>query len=160
MQQQVRDLELQQVERREETESYLGFFGDGEDRNPFGGWNQPHRQHEIDPICSMGIKVDIPEFDGRLHPDDFIDWLSTIERVFDLKDIPDNFKVKLVAIKLRKNALLWWDHMKKKRIQEGRSKVETWAKMKKLLLDKFLRATHRQESFLEYHNLHQRNSTV
>lgn len=92
----------------------------------------------------MGIKVDIPEFDGRLHPDDLIDWLSTIECVFDLKDIPNNFMVKLVAIKLRKNASLWWDHMKKKRIQEGRSKVETWAKMKKLLLDKFLPATHRQ----------------
>ncbi|XP_023765790.1 uncharacterized protein LOC111914248 [Lactuca sativa] len=87
----------------------------------------------------MGIKVDIPEFDGRLNPDDFIDWLSTVERVFDLKDIPDNFK---------------------KRIQEGRSKVETWAKMKKLLLDKFLPTTHRHESFLEYHNLHQQNSIV
>ena len=101
-------MELQQEEHREETKSDLGFFGDGEDRNPFGRRNQPHRQHEIDPIRSMGIKVDIPEFDGRLNPDDFIDWLSTVERVFDLKDIPDNFKVKLVAIKLRKNASLWW----------------------------------------------------
>ncbi|GJT78585.1 hypothetical protein Tco_1045310 [Tanacetum coccineum] len=37
---------------------------------------------------------------GKVHPDDFIDWLSTVERVFDVRDIPDKLKVKLVAIKL------------------------------------------------------------
>ncbi|GJV39800.1 RNA-directed DNA polymerase, eukaryota [Tanacetum coccineum] len=44
--------------------------------------------------------------------------------------------------------------------QEGRSKVETWSKMKKLLCEKFLPVNHRQESFLEYHGLSQRTSTV
>ncbi|GJS84250.1 reverse transcriptase domain-containing protein [Tanacetum coccineum] len=98
--------------------------------------------------------------DGDAQPDDFIDWPSTVERVFDLKDIPDKYKVKLVAIKLRKYASLWWDHIKKQRAQEGRSKVETWSKMKKLLCEKFLPVNHWQESFLEYHGLSQRTSTV
>ncbi|KAJ9544035.1 hypothetical protein OSB04_023742 [Centaurea solstitialis] len=95
-------------------------------------------QYVADPLRSMGVKVDVPEFDGKAQPDDFIDWLSTVERVFDLKDIPDNYK----------------------RAQEGRSKVETWSKMKKLLCEKFLPVNHRQESFLEYHSLSQRTSTV
>ena len=164
LQQRVRDLELQQEERDEETESDIGIWGDDGNRNPFAG-RRPRRgpyggHHEIDPLRNMGVKIDIPEFDGKTHPDYFIDWLNTVERVFDLKDIPDNYKVKLVAIKLRKNASLWWEHLKKKRMQEGRSKVETWAKMKKLLLDKFLPVNHRQESFLEYHNLAQRNTHV
>ncbi|PKI41852.1 hypothetical protein CRG98_037757, partial [Punica granatum] len=34
-----------------------------------------------------GIKVDIPDFEGQMHPKDFIDWLATVERVFDFKNI-------------------------------------------------------------------------
>nr|GEZ09421.1 hypothetical protein [Tanacetum cinerariifolium] len=45
---------------------------------------------------------------GKVHPDDFIDWLSMVERVFDVRDISDKLKVKLVAIKLRQHASLWW----------------------------------------------------
>ena len=45
------------------------------------------------------MKVDIPEFEGKMQPDDFIDCLITVERIFDFKDVPDNRKVKIVAIK-------------------------------------------------------------
>nr|GEY73595.1 hypothetical protein [Tanacetum cinerariifolium] len=41
------------------------------------------------------------------QPDEFIDWLSMVERVFDLRDILDHLKVKVVAIKLCKYASLW-----------------------------------------------------
>jgi len=30
---------------------------------------------------SMDFKVEIPEFEGQLNPDEFIDWLNTVERV-------------------------------------------------------------------------------
>ncbi|GJU89809.1 hypothetical protein Tco_1302232 [Tanacetum coccineum] len=53
-----------------------------------------------DPIRSMGLKIEIHEFTSKVHPDDFIDWLSIVEWVFDVRDIPDKIKVKLVAIKL------------------------------------------------------------
>ncbi|GKE07976.1 putative CCCH-type zinc finger family protein, partial [Tanacetum coccineum] len=68
------------------------------------------------------MKIKIPEFTGKVHPDDFIDWLSTIERVFDVRDIPNKLKVKLVAIKLRQHASLWWDHVNKRRQIKGKSK--------------------------------------
>ncbi|KAD6452995.1 hypothetical protein E3N88_07700 [Mikania micrantha] len=107
-----------------------------------------------------GVKIEVPEIDGRAQPDEFVDWLSTVERIFDLKDIPVKYKVKLVAIKLRKYASLWWDHVKKKQAQEGRSRVETWEKMRKLLKEKFLPINFHQEACLEYHNLSQRTDTV
>ncbi|GKE70655.1 hypothetical protein Tco_1528727, partial [Tanacetum coccineum] len=69
--------------------------------------------------------IEIPEFTGKVHPDDFIDWLSTVERVFDVRDIPDKLKVKLVAIKLRQHALLWWDHVNKRRRNKRKSKNMT-----------------------------------
>ncbi|GJW59663.1 putative CCCH-type zinc finger family protein [Tanacetum coccineum] len=77
------------------------------------------------PIRSRRLKIKIPKFTGKVHPDDFIDWLSTVERVFDVRDIPDKLKVKLVAIKLRQHASLWWDHVMKRRRIEGKSKNMT-----------------------------------
>ncbi|GJX40181.1 zinc finger, CCHC-type containing protein [Tanacetum coccineum] len=64
------------------------------------------RYHD-DPIRGLGLKIEIPEFTSKVYPDDFIDWLSKFERVFDVRDIPDKLKVKLVAIKLRQHASLW-----------------------------------------------------
>lgn len=119
-QQRVWDLELQQEERDEEIESDIDIRADdGGNRNPFGGRNQRQGQYETYPVCSMGIKIDLPEFDGKAQPNDFIDWINTVKWVFDLKDILDNYKVKLVAIKLRKYYSLRWEHLKKKLSQEG-----------------------------------------
>jgi hypothetical protein len=74
--------------------------------------------------------VDIPKFEGRMQPDEFIDWFNTIERIFDYKDVPDHNKVKLVAIKLRKHASIWWEHLKRQRERERKSHIVTWVKMK------------------------------
>ena len=68
--------------------------------------------------------------------------------------------MKLVAIKLRKHASIWWEHVKKQRVREGKSKVRRWDKMKKLLQGKFLPNHYRQEAFTEYHNVRQRDSMV
>nr|GEW09149.1 reverse transcriptase domain-containing protein [Tanacetum cinerariifolium] len=102
----------------EEAKTESNVWHDGsEDVNPFGRGNPKYRDHNYhprrndhdvdrddryrdDPIHSMGLKIEIPKFTGMVHPDDFIDWLSTVERVFDVQDIPNKLKVKLVAIKL------------------------------------------------------------
>lgn len=145
LQQRVRDLELQQEERVEETETDTRIWDDGAGfGNPFGRRRPCRETQATDQIRNLGVKIEIPDFDRRAQVDEFIDWLSTVERVFELKDIPDNLKVKLVALKLRKYVSLWWNHVRKTRVQEGRSKVETWDKMKKLLCEKFLPTNHRQ----------------
>ncbi|GJV52321.1 hypothetical protein Tco_1448062 [Tanacetum coccineum] len=77
--------------------------------------------------------IEIPEFTGKVHPDYFIDWLRTVEQVFDVRD--------------------------RQRI-EGKSKVETWETTKKPMKAKFLLENHHQEAFLDYHNLCQQNMTV
>ncbi|GKA31474.1 reverse transcriptase domain-containing protein [Tanacetum coccineum] len=184
LQQRIQELEfqqLQQVSPTEEAKFESNIWDDGpEDINPFGGRKSrycdrryhPRRndcavdrddRYRDDRIRSMGLKIKIPEFTGKVHPYDFIDWLSTVERVFDVRDILDKLKVKLVDIKLRQHASLWWDHVTnacKRRQIEWKSKIETWEKMKKLMKAKFLPENHRQETFLDYHNLSQRNMTV
>ncbi|GKC57072.1 hypothetical protein Tco_1084670 [Tanacetum coccineum] len=152
LQQRIQELKLQQLQPNsltEEAETKPNVWDDEPvDVNPFDGRKhryvnrlyQPRRndhavdhddKYHDDPIRSLGLKIEIPDFTGKVHPDDFIDWLSTVKRVFDVRDIPEKLKVKLVAIKLRQHASLWWDHVNKRRQIKGKSKVETWEKMKK-----------------------------
>ena len=49
-------------------------------------------------LNSNDFRVDIPEFKGKLDPQEFLDWLSTIERYY--KVVPEHNKVNLVALKL------------------------------------------------------------
>ncbi|XP_062004566.1 ubiquitin C-terminal hydrolase 12-like [Rosa rugosa] len=80
--------------------------------------------------------------------------------VFDYKDIAEDEQVKLVAIKLTKHASNWWEHLKKQRVREGKSKIRTWTKMKKEMKKKFLPQNYLVDSFLEFHEYKQRNLSV
>ncbi|GKB23468.1 reverse transcriptase domain-containing protein [Tanacetum coccineum] len=120
----------------------------------------PAPHHPTDPLRSLGLRTEIPEFDGKLHPDDFLDWLQTVERIFDLRDIPDNVKVKLVAIKLKKYASLWWEHIQLQRYRNGKHKISSWDKMQRLLRAKFLPLTFKQDAYLDYQNLRQGSLSV
>ena len=42
-----------------------------------------------------------------------LEWLLTVEHVFDLKDYAEEKKVILVAIKLKVCASLWWENLKR-----------------------------------------------
>jgi hypothetical protein len=68
--------------------------------------------------------------------------------------------VKLVAIKLRKHASIWWEHLKKQRERERKSHIVTWAKMKKVLKRKYLLDHYRQDAFLKFHNFWQKEVSV
>ena len=54
------------------------------------------------------FKVEILEFEGKLDPEEFLDWMHTVECVFEYKDIQEDKRVKLVASRLRTYASLWW----------------------------------------------------
>ena len=46
---------------------------------------------------SNDFKVDLPEFEGKLDLDEFLEWLQMVERIFEYKEVPEDKKVKLVA---------------------------------------------------------------
>ncbi|PWA51989.1 reverse transcriptase domain-containing protein [Artemisia annua] len=75
--------------------------------NPFGDGDgsSSDEQQEIPPR----LRVNIPEFDGdTLNPEGFIDWLITVEEVFEFKEVHENKKVSLIATRLCGRASTWW----------------------------------------------------
>ena len=59
-----------------------------------------------------------------------MDWLNTVKRVFKYKEVPDDKKIKLVALKLRKYASVWWSNVEAKRARKGKGKIRSLRKMK------------------------------
>ena len=43
---------------------------------------------------SNNFKVEIPEFKGKLDPEEFLDWLHAVECVFKHKDVPEDKMMK------------------------------------------------------------------
>ncbi|GJS03754.1 putative CCCH-type zinc finger family protein [Tanacetum coccineum] len=103
------------------------------------------------------MRVDIPVFEGRIQPDEFIDWIHTVERVFDYQEVREDLKVKIVAIKLKKHASVWWEQLKLRRAHENKPRIRTWEKMKRELRKKFLPDGYLQEAFLQLHDFAQRD---
>jgi len=111
-------------------------------------------------VNSDNFRVDIPEFEGKLDPEEFLGWLSTVERVFEYKDVPEDKKVKLVALKLRKYASLWWTNLCAKRIRNRKEKIRTWEKMKTKLKARFLPSSYVRDSYAQLHSLTQDHMSV
>jgi len=109
---------------------------------------------------SNDFRVEIPEYEGKLDPEEFLDWLHTVERVFKYKDISEEKKVKLVALRLRKYASLWWTNLCAKRVRERKAKIKTWEKIKTKLKARFLPPTYVQDCYSQLHNLNQGNLSV
>ncbi|GKA57705.1 putative CCCH-type zinc finger family protein [Tanacetum coccineum] len=161
--------ELARVKVVNEEDEVHDDDSDGEEEydNPFGSSSASdsgHSSHQHRRVRrsrhDFDFKVDIPEFDGKIQPDEFLDWLHTVEKVFDFKEVSEDRKVKLVAIKLRKHAGLWWENLKMRRVREGRKTIRTWEKMKRELKRRFLPENYRQDSFLKFHNLKQQDKSA
>ena len=48
--------------------------------------------------------MEILEFEGKMQADEFLDWLNTMDGIFEYHEALEHKKVKFVAIKLKKQA--------------------------------------------------------
>ncbi|XP_068649233.1 uncharacterized protein [Aristolochia californica] len=117
-------------------------------------------EHCGDRPVDLGFRVTLPEFSGTLQADGFIDWLQEIERIFEYKEVPDNVKVKLVAMKLKGRASAWWEQLQQSRDRQGKAKLTDWEKMKKKMKGQFLPFGYTQTLFQRLHLLRQGSRSV
>jgi hypothetical protein len=106
------------------------------------------------------MKIDLPSFDGHLHIEDFLDWITEVERFFEYMNITEEKKVKLVAYKFKGGASAWWERLQLSQSKEGKRPMTSWFKMKRLLNARFLPPDFEQRLFQQYQECRQGVRTI
>ncbi|CAJ2646166.1 unnamed protein product [Trifolium pratense] len=96
------------------------------------------------------VKADIPLFHGTMGVEEFMDWQIDVDRFFDVMDVPENKQVKMVAIRLKSTAAVWWDRLVVQRKRQKKRPIRTWRKMKRLMLERFLPEDYEQIMYKMY----------
>ena len=106
------------------------------------------------------LKFDVGEFTGTNDVEAYIEWEEALERYFEYKETSEARKVKIAIAKLSKYASIWYNGIKKAREREGKKKIESWEKLRKLLRHRFVPTGHQQKLFIKLASLKQGNSSV
>ncbi|GKB01755.1 putative nucleotidyltransferase, ribonuclease H [Tanacetum coccineum] len=102
------------------------------------------------------MRVNIPNFTGdTLSPDRFIDWLVTVEEVFEFKEVLKNKRVSLIATKLCGRASIWWQQLKLTRERVGKPRITSWQKIKMCMRANFIPHNYQQQMYQWLQNLKQ-----
>jgi len=56
------------------------------------------------------MRFDPAKFKGTLNADHYLEWLQTLERFFDIKEYSDDKAFKIVVLKIKKYASLWYEN--------------------------------------------------
>lgn len=144
-----------------------------DDNNPFAPLRkqQPRRRtnnnyesysdnEQEDSSWKKCFKLEIPEFKGSTIAEEFLDWFVTVEEILELKQIPLDRCVPVIAIRFRDRAAAWWYQVKTTRARLGKSKITTWDKLKREMQNFFLPYNHEKLMFQKFQNLRQGSRTV
>ena len=101
------------------------------------------------------LKVDIPYFNGNLNIEDFIDWITDIDKFFDYMGVSEENKVRLVTCRLKGGVSAWWERLQNRRIRERKHPVRYWYCIKQLLKKDFIPLDSKHILFQQYQRCHQ-----
>nr|GFB87340.1 zinc finger, CCHC-type, retrotransposon Gag domain protein [Tanacetum cinerariifolium] len=96
-------------------------------------------------------------FEKATAPVDAENWISYMEKIFDVMGCVDAFKTRLAVYKFEGNALAWWKAYKQAKGGDAWLITVTWADFKKLFLQFFPRAE-QERLKREYHSIRQTNT--
>ncbi|KAH7857496.1 hypothetical protein Vadar_013373 [Vaccinium darrowii] len=107
-----------------------------------------------------GLRIDLPEFQGGLTPEEFLDWVAAMDEVLEFKQVPEDKRVSLVATRFRGRAAAWWQQLKQTRMRQGKDKISSWEKLKKKMRVAFLPHNYSRLMYQRLQNLRQNSRSV
>jgi hypothetical protein len=94
-------------------------------------------------------KIEVPMYEGNLDVEEFLNWISSLDKYFDYEEINDENKVKHVVTRLKGHAALWWDESQDNIICKGKSKIKSSNRM----VAKFIPKYYQINIFMKLQNL-------
>nr|GFB53298.1 hypothetical protein [Tanacetum cinerariifolium] len=97
-------------------------------------------------------------FKKAIAPVDAENWISHMEKIFDVMGCEDAFKTRLAVYKFEGNALAWWKAYKQAKGGDAWLIMVTWADFKKLFFLQFFPRAEQERLKREYHSIRQTNT--
>jgi hypothetical protein len=110
----------------------------------------PERHHIDDGLSK--VKVSIPPFSGKENADDYFEWETKVEQIFDLYEYPAEKKAKLAAIEFKGYAITWWNQICTEYHRVGHDRI-TWEDMKREMRRHFVPAYYSHDLHLKLKRL-------
>ncbi|KAI9200279.1 hypothetical protein LWI28_005289 [Acer negundo] len=130
-------------------------------RNPYDDRRDFQRRSSddhFDPV--LRVKVDAPEFDGRLDVNDFLDWLAAMNDYFEWYPMSDEQKICFAKLKFIGSAKKYWRNIQMQYDRLGQDLITLWSEMKIRLREKYLPTYYRSALLDQYLNIKQSSSSV
>ena len=74
--------------------------------------NMNYNRYDEDEQYLKNIKVDVSNFDGRLDPQYYLDWVLSLDRYFKWYEMSQERQVRFAAMKLVGQAGQYWSNVK------------------------------------------------
>ena len=70
------------------------------------------------------------EFNGNQNPDEHLEWLQALDRIFKAKGYDDGKSFKTASLKLKRYASLWFENLKNQKARDGKRRINSWRNLK------------------------------
>jgi hypothetical protein len=136
-----------------------GNFGRFGGRGRYGDHRRrhPEQRHNDDGLSK--VKVSIPLFSSKENADDYFEWETKVEQIFDLYKYPAEKKAKLAAIEFKGYAITWWNQIRTEYHRVGHDRI-TWEDMKREMRRRFVPAYYSRDLHLQLKRLVQGTRSV
>ncbi|KAF2318188.1 hypothetical protein GH714_002517 [Hevea brasiliensis] len=108
----------------------------------------PHGQRD-------NIKMKIPTFRGTSSPEEYLEWVQRVDKIFEYQEYSEAKKCKLAAIEFVNYANLWWENVKAQRHRNRLDDVQTWCEIKRIMEKRFVPEYYKQELYIKLQSLRQ-----
>jgi hypothetical protein len=125
----------------------------------YGDHHRHHheRRHNDDGLSK--VKVSIPPFSGKENANDYFEWETKVEQLFDLYEYPAEKKAKLAAIEFKGYVITWWNQVRTEYQRVGHDRI-TWEDMKREMQRRFVPACYSRDLHLKLKRLVQGTRTA
>jgi DNA primase len=56
-------------------------------------------------------RIEVPMYEGNLEVEEFLDWVRSMDKYIDYKDVKEDNMVNHIVTRLKGHVALWWDEL-------------------------------------------------
>ena len=106
------------------------------------------------------LKLKIPQFKGTSSPEEYLEWVQRVDKVFECYEYSEAQKCQLAALEFTDFANLRWENLKAQRRRDRGDGIRSWREMKRIMHRRFMPEYYKQNLYLKLQSIRQGGMSV